>query len=55
MAKLAAVKGINDIIKDIRIPQPEADSLVIKVEAASICGSDAHLSSMDIPANILGS
>lgn len=50
MAKLAAVKAPYDIVvKDYPIPQPQEDGLVIKVEAACVCGSDLHLTSMDMP------
>lgn len=43
MAKLAALKGYYEIeIQDHPIPDPLEDGLVIKVEAACICGSDGH-------------
>jgi threonine dehydrogenase-like Zn-dependent dehydrogenase len=38
-------KGINGTveIKDVPLPEPEADEIRIKVEYCSICGSDTHI------------
>ena len=48
MAKLAALRGYYDIeIQEHPIPEPMEDGLVIKVEAACICGSDQHFVRME--------
>ncbi len=43
MAKIAVIKDVLDVeIQEYPIPEPLDDGLVIKVEAAAICGSDQH-------------
>lgn len=47
-AKLAVLKGPYDIaIQEYDIPEVEEDGMLIKVEAAAICGSDAHIVSQE--------
>ena len=42
--KAARMYGINDIrIEDIKTPLPKDDEVVIKVEAAAICGTDVRM------------
>ena len=44
MAKIAGLKGYYDIeVYDYPIPEPMDDSVLIKVEAAAICGSEHGL------------
>lgn len=47
--KLAALFNHEFQILEFPVPKPMDGSLVIKVEAASICGSDAHIIKMDVP------
>ena len=47
--KLAALMNHDFQILEYPVPDPMEGSLVIKVEAASICGSDAHIIKFDVP------
>ena len=47
-AKLAVLKNIYDIeVREDDVPEVEEDGMVIKVEAACICGSDGHIVTQD--------
>lgn len=42
-ARIAAVRGIYDVeIQEYPIPEPQPGCMLIKVEAAALCGSDKH-------------
>ena len=43
MAKMAVLKGPNHLdIESFPLPEVKDDGMLIKIEATSICGSDAH-------------
>lgn len=43
MQKAAFMRGVdNMIIKEIPIPEPEADQVLVQLEYVGICGSDVH-------------
>ena len=50
MAKLATIDGAWKVsVREYPVPHPVEDGLVIKVDAAAICGSDGHFIRMEDP------
>ena len=50
MAKLATIDGPWQVsVREYPVPHPAEDCLVIKVDAAAICGSDGHFIKSDAP------